>query len=188
MQIIYEQDHSAREQWRASETERMKNEFARTGIVPQAMNFEQWQTHREIVKPQQDLQQALEEDIQDLYERYPRSTASFIKKVQRGQINLPEGYETVPNALEEIYIQSITPEEAKAMDAETLAEVIGHAEFEDERRKPLHTRSLDVAIPARKKPAFKPRPKQQMYTVPDLSQEEITDAINYIIQRRGRGR
>jgi len=78
--------------------ERMKSEFAGTGEVPRGMSFDEWQRHREIVEPQQNLRKALAEDLEDLQARYPKSSAGFLKKLRRGEIQAPKGIENVDNA------------------------------------------------------------------------------------------
>jgi hypothetical protein len=185
-----ERDNSEREQWRAEETARIKAEYARTGNVPQYRNYEEWKEHKEYFAPEinpERMAQALQEDVQDLIERYPRSSASFLRKVQLGQIAFPDGYETIPNALEVLFLDSITPAESRAMDTDTLAELIGHAEFEDERRQPLRTRSLDVAVPQRVKPPKPKVKKAPTYTLPDLTQEEMREALSWAIEKKMRG-
>jgi len=173
-----EQDHLLREQWRASETERMTNEFSRTGTVPRAMNFEEWKTHREIVQPQQDLQNALMEDIENLSLRYPKTSGSFLRKLHRGEIKVPEGYETVPNLLEHLFLESITPQEARSMDTESLRELFDNNDYPSDRRSPLHSKSADIAMPGRKKPVVKPRPRQQTYSFPDISQSDFNEMFS----------
>lgn len=187
-----ENDNNLKQQWRASEMERMKSEFARTGVVPQSMDFDTWKVHREIVEPQQNLQSALSEDLESLAERYPRAINHFIRKMRRGEVSMPEGIEAEPNALEQMLIQSITPEEARKMDTDTLAEIIGYAEYPDERRPPLRTRSLDAAIPARKKPVQQKVKRQPTYTLPDVTQEDFQEMFSDWMRKRpekmGRGR
>ena len=182
---FYESRANLEQQWRASETERMKNEFARTGVVPQAMNFDEWQTHREIVEPQQKIAVALQNDLEDLVQRYPKSSAGFLKKLRRGEIQMPEGLEAEDNALEAWFINSLSQDEFRRLDTDAQMELFAK---EGEERKPLRTRSLDIAQPKRVKP--KPQPtarRQPTYKLPDLTQDEMREALNWAIQKKMRG-
>lgn len=171
-------------QWRASEAERMRQEFTRTGVVPRSMNFEEWQIHREIVQPQQDLQKALAEDLESLQARYPKSSQGFLKKIRRGEIVPPAGIELVDNALEHWFIDSISQDEFRRMDSEAQRELFS---TEDEERQPLRTRSLDIAEPRRVKPRPKVK-KAPTYTLPDFTQEEMMEMLNWgLNQKKMRG-
>lgn len=170
----YEGKARLEDEWRSSEMERMQSEYARTGQVPRAMNFDEWQTHREIVEPQQKMANALQTDIEDLVERYPKSSAGFLKKLRRGEIQLPEELEAEDNALEQWFINSISEDEFRRMPPDAQRELFNK---EDEERKPLRTRSLDVVIPKRVRPKPQPR-RQQTYALPDVTQEDFQEMFS----------
>lgn len=188
-----ESDANLREQWKADETARMQHEYAMTGEVPQFRTYDEWRTHREIVEPQQNMQRALAQDLADLQERYPKAYPHFLRKMNLGRVVVPDDIMNEPNALEQLLIQTVV-EDARKMDAQTLAEVIGHAETEDERRQPLRSRSADIAEPRRvpiKQAPVRSRQKQQTYKMPDLSQDDFNEmfrdwAIKHPEKMRGR--
>jgi len=184
-----ESEADLREQWKTEETARMQAEYGRTGVVPQYRTFDEWYTHKEIVQPQQNMQNAIAKDLEDFVDRYPRSSANFLKKVRRGEIEMPDELMTSPNALEEWFISSISEDEFRRMSPEAQLELFAK---DGEERKPLRTRSLDIAEPRRVVPKRTPvRPKQQTYKMPDLSHDDFNEmfrdwAIKHPEKMRGR--
>ncbi|HOD79510.1 MAG TPA: hypothetical protein PKI10_14730, partial [Syntrophorhabdus sp.] len=141
-----------------------------------------WRTHREIVEPQQNMQRALAQDLAELQERYPKAYPHFLRKMNLGRVVVPDDIMNEPNALEQLLIQTVV-EDARKMDAQTLAEVIGHAETEDERRQPLRSRSADIAEPRRKKPVAPQKPRQKTYKMPEFTQQDIHDMMSDFINK-----
>jgi hypothetical protein len=168
--------------WKAEETQRIQEEYQQTGVIPPYRPFEQWVQEQAEPVPRAEMQQALLEDIQDLQERYGTATAGFFRRLKRGEIELPEDLLGEDNALEQFFINSVTEEEARNMTTEELQRFITSA-----NEKPLLTRSLDIAVPERK-PKPQPR-KQQTYTMPELTQDELREALTWAIQKKmGGGR
>jgi len=176
---LYENEALDKKRYQEEGTAWMQDQFNKTGRIPQPGEYpslEDWKENKDFFQlqhAQQDIQKALQEDLLALSDRYPRAINHFIAKMNRGQVNIPEGIEAEPNALEQLLIQSVV-EDARKFDAETLAEVIGYAETEDERRPPLRTRSLDIAEPRRlpRKQVSVKRPRQTVVPT-NYTNEEI---------------
>jgi len=120
------------------------------------------------------------EDIEDLVTRYPKSSANFLKKVRRGEIQMPDELMSEPNALEQWFITSITEDEFRRMDSDAQLELFAK---EGEERKPLRTRSLDLAEPRRKKPVAPQKPRQKTYKMPEFTQQDIHDMMSDFINK-----
>jgi hypothetical protein len=174
------------ERWKTEEPQRIQEEYERTGVIPPYKPFEQWvQEQAEPIPQQEVLQRAILEDIEDLQTRYPKSSANFLKKLRRGEIQLPEELEAEDNALEQMFINSISEDEFRRMHVDAQLELF---KKEDEERRPLRTRSLDVAMPQRVRPKPQPR-RQSTYTMPELTQDELREALTWAIQKKmGGGR
>jgi hypothetical protein len=93
---------------------------------------------------------------------------------------MPDELMSEPNALEQWFITSITEDEFRRMDSDAQLELFAK---EGEERKPLRTRSLDIAEPRRKKPApIKQRPRQT-YKLPEFTQQDIHDMMSDFINK-----
>jgi len=69
------------------------------------------------------------------------------------------------------------------MDSEAQRELFAS---ENEPRKPLRTRSLDIAQPKRVKPKPTAR-RQPVQAIPDLTEAEMQEALNWAIQKKMHG-
>ncbi len=174
------------EQYRTQGTAWIQDQIDKTGRIPQPgeyPSFQQFKENRDFFTPQppaQELHKAMAEDIEDLVTRYPKSSANFLKKVRRGEIQMPDELMSEPNALEQWFITSITEDEFRRMDSDAQLELFAK---EGEERKPLRTRSLDIAEPRRKKPALIKQRPRQTYKLPELTQQDITDMMSDFINK-----
>lgn len=168
--------------WKAEETQRIQEEYQQTGAIPPYRPFEQWVQEQDEPVPRAEMQRAILEDIDDLKNRYGNATDGFLKRLRRGELQMPDELLGEPNALEQFFISNVTDDDAKKMTTEELERFITSA-----NEKPLLTRSLDIAVPERK-PKPQPR-KQQTYTMPELTQDELREALTWAIQKKmGGGR
>lgn len=141
-------DEALRERWRVEEPEKMKEEFLQTGVMPRYRSFDEWkESMGEPMPSQREMQTALAEDINDLYDRYGEATHGFFQRLRRGELQMPDELLTEDNAFEQFFISNITEDEARRMTPEQLQRVIDGA-----NREPLRTRSLDIAVKGRKRP------------------------------------
>ena len=174
------------EQYKTQGTAWMQDQVNNTGQIPQPgdyPSFDQWKNNRDFFSPQpnaQELRKSLAEDIEDLTDRYPKSSANFLKKLRRGELEMPDELMSEPNALEQWFITSITEDEFRRMDSDAQLELFAK---EGEERKPLRTRSLDIAEPRRKKPALIKQRPRQTYKLPELTQQDITDMMSDFINK-----
>lgn len=178
------QDHEALvNKWKAEETQRIQEEYQQTGAIPPYRPFDQWVQEQDEPVPRADLQQAILGDIQDLQDRYGNATDGFLKRLQRGQLQMPDELLTEDNALEQFFLNNVTLEQARNMSTEELERFIKAA-----NQKPLKTRSLDMAVPQRVKPRQQSK-RQPTYTMPELTQDELREALTWAIQKKmGGGR
>ncbi len=182
----YEREALEKKQYQEEGTAWMQDQYSKTGRIPQLgeyPSFEDWQENKGFFKPQppvQELHKAMAEDIEDLVTRYPKSSANFLKKVRRGEIQMPDELMSEPNALEQWFINSISEDEFRRMPPEAQLELFTK---EGEAREPLRTRSLDLAEPRRKKPVAPQKPRQKTYKMPEFTQQDIHDMMSDFINK-----
>jgi hypothetical protein len=135
---------------------------------------------------------ALNMDMLDLSERYGGNLVQkFNADLQRGRVQMPEGIEKVPNALEYVFTEYWLPGHHDDLKAEDLGKILPHqAEYGEETPQqptPLRSRSMDVVRPDRIRPVSKPKPRvEKTFTLPDLSPSDVQEALyDWIVKKQG---
>ena len=130
---------------------------------------------------------ALNLDFVDLADRYGADlTQKFQSDLQRNRIPIPKNIEKVGNTLEYLFKEIWLPNQK--VSASELDKILPHADefgniIDSEKTIPLHSRSMDVLIPARVRPASRPKPKaEKTYKIPDLSTEDMVEALKLLME------